>query len=130
MTHTSVTLTRSQKMALYVLLSTQSQLRLLLEGRITLDGSPAPGPSSNQTDLSTRLKTYIPTIGIHPQDSDCYSFATKLWAGSGTVEQSGNLTTSSSYIRQAFQMAYDPTGPCPKGADQNAIVDGLKSTLP
>jgi hypothetical protein len=123
-----------QKMALYLLLSTDSEMRRYVEGRSPLAGAPHT-PPANPGDISNRIKDQLmgnAALGVPALDASVRA-ADLNPALLGTLfapgEPSG-VTTSPHVILTALNSTYDPNlGPCPKGADQASVFNAIATSV-
>jgi hypothetical protein len=132
------TLSHGEKMALYLLLSSGSKLRLDLDGKAHQDRPPQP--FGQATDLSQALYDLVRGRGW--KDTNQVLIADKL--NRAAIEQylwdplTGLARTSATAIMQAVQMdidtgrtgKYDPNNPCPVGQDETYVFNALAPIPP
>jgi hypothetical protein len=125
-------LTTGEKMSLFVLFSTVSGLRFMMEGR--RDDGPFQDlhghgrPAANPNEFLTGLKMTLTKLGLgfnlDPShwDATVDAGVTTLFVGAAAPNQSGSITTDPRQMAAALNMAfYDPTLGCPDGAQQLVI---------
>jgi hypothetical protein len=120
-------LPKAQKITLYLLLCTRSQMRFSLEGIIGPEpGQNAPGPVQTQADIDSRLDYQISTRFGNTYDHTSLADTTQLMPPSNTAPASGGVTIDPVRIRTSigFNTLYDPdTDPCPSDYSD---VSGMK----
>jgi hypothetical protein len=140
-------LTKGQKMVLYILLSTRSQLRFSVEGIFGNNyGTKGPGPVKVLSDINTRLDVQLQKIFPSSQvDHTSLSDSSLLVPLGSSPLVSGGVTTDPARLRSAVGMDdfYDPTGdPCPSDFsnlhgtgvtqtnDQANLIKGILTFIP
>jgi hypothetical protein len=130
-------ITNGQRMALYLLLSTQSELRATLEGRVKVDpalklpvfSNVVTTPIIDANDLVTRMGRLL----LKQFKIDITNAATplpnldKLFDNTAT----NKVTTDSLTIRHALDMSgpYPDTDPCPTGLDQYTLFQVISASI-
>jgi hypothetical protein len=118
-------LTKGQRLALYLLLNSDSALRRGLEGR---SGSVSDGsntnPPANAQELITRFADHESQLGLDPADRPA-NLAGLFQPGS-TMSRN-NVSTDPAVILTSLEGNYDPTlGPCPDGLDAAFVMSALR----
>jgi hypothetical protein len=119
-------MTKGQRLALYLLLNSDSVLRRGLEGRT---GSVSDGtnvnPPADAADLVARYAEHEPQLGLNPADRPAN--LTSLFAPGAALSRN-NVSTDPAQILTSLDGTYDPElGPCPDGGDQAFVVTALRN---
>ena len=130
-------LTRGDKMALYLLLSSPSKLKAQVNGTLTAAGAvpsagdPPVGPAGSPTEGIKRLVALAsaPSVGVPKANfNDPVAQLNKLFNADGTINDS-----MSSLLRGLAMDGYPEQGTCPGGGsngnDTSSIVSALKTKL-
>ena len=137
-----MSLSNGQKSALYLLLTSRSELRLMLEGKFTVDGSgvvtPAEGantqPVANATVAVTRFLSLVKfRFGLAPAQFNLGALAGLYKAGATDPNGNAtNITTSGPDIRRALDMSapYPDGDPCPDLYTQSLVYDAVVGAVP
>jgi hypothetical protein len=118
-------LTKGQRLALYLLLNSDSVLRRGLEGRSgSVSGTDNTTPPANSDELITRFASHESQLGLDPGDRPAR--LANLFTPGAALSRN-NVSTDPSVILTALQGDYDPVlGPCPDGLDQAFVVKALR----
>jgi hypothetical protein len=117
--------TKGQRLAIYLLLNSDSVLRRGLEGR---SGSVSDGsnciPPADSDELVNRFVAHESQLGLDPGDRP--ASLSNLFTPGHALSRN-NVSTDPSVILTALEGDYDPTlGPCPDGMDQAFVVKALR----
>jgi hypothetical protein len=118
-------LTKGQRLALYLLLNSDSALRRGLEGRSgsVSDRSKAT-PPADANELIKRFADHESQLGLDPADRPAK--LASLFAPGAALSRN-NVSTDPSVILTSLEGNYDPTlGPCPDGLDAAFVVSALR----
>jgi hypothetical protein len=118
-------LTKGQRLALYLLLNSDSVLRRGLEGRSgSVSGAGNTTPPADSDELVSRFAAHESQLGLDPADRP--GSLGNLFTPGQELSRN-NVSTDPSVILTALQGNYDPTlGPCPDGIDQAFVVQALR----
>jgi hypothetical protein len=128
--------TNSQKLALFLLISSRSEFRFALE-RATAGAQGAPNPFPDAPSFAAALRTAVHglNMGVSLADLDAidqnHPFA-DLWVGprqlAGVADRHiGNVTTDHNEIVAALQLdpLYTPDNPCPGNGQMTRIAQAI-----
>lgn len=118
-------LTKGQRLAIYLLLNSDSVLRRGLEGRSSsVSGVNNATPPASPDELVTRFAAHEPKLGLDPADRPAN--LANLFAPDAVLSRN-NVSTDPSVILTALEGDYDPKlGPCPDDSDQAFVVSALR----
>ncbi|HXA49836.1 MAG TPA: hypothetical protein VNV86_06020 [Candidatus Acidoferrum sp.] len=118
-------LTKGQRLAIYLLLNSDSVLRRGLEGRsgsVSDEGNTTPPADGDE--LVNRFATHEEQLGLDPADRP--AGLANLFTPGATLSRN-NVSTDPAVILTALHGNYDPNlGPCPDGSDQAFVVKALR----
>jgi hypothetical protein len=118
-------LTKGQRLAIYLLLNSDSVLRRGLEGRsgpVSGEGNAAPPTDANE--VVTRFAAQESQLGLDPADRPA-NLANLFTPGNALSRN--NVSTDPSVILTALEGDYIPgEAGCPDGGDQAFVVSALR----
>jgi len=130
--------TNGQKVAMYLLLTSRSELRLMLEGKVKSDGtvaenqSPVPVP-----DSATLVTNFLGLVNTRFGIAETQFNTGKLpeLFESGATDPNGattNVTNKARNIRIALDMSgpYPDNSPCPEAALQHTLFNAIVPAVP
>jgi hypothetical protein len=129
--------TNGQRLALFLLLSSRSELRLALEGKSGIDSVTHAPISNDQTaaidnanaaELVARMGALLKKLNIDSGDLPNLNVLFDLNATTATA----HVTTDTNKIRRAFDLSgiYPDDNPCPSGLNQELVVQLLGAAIP
>ena len=133
-------LTNGEKIVLFMMLSTRSELRLQLEG-VPSAGGPWNKPPADPDELVARLKQLAGSVAVVPAHIDnalLHLFDKTVSAGI-PINQIGNITTRHGKLIQELGLVgvslngappYSPDNPCPIGTNQTVIAQAILNLIP
>jgi hypothetical protein len=126
-------LSKGERMALYLLLSSESRFAGKINGTLTANGdvpspgNPPTGPAGSPQAALARLQTGAGpgagNLGIDPGSLTDTGLA-DMFTPNGLVSNDAHV------LRNSLAMDnYGDSGPCPSGGDEGALVRGLQATI-
>jgi hypothetical protein len=130
--------TNGQKVALYLLLTSRSELRLSLEGKTSPHGVTSEGqPPTPAPDAATLAKHFVALANSRFNIAATDFNAGKLQGlfEAGAQDPSGgvtNVTNKAKFIRQALDMSgpYPDDNPCPGTGLQQSVFNAVAAAVP
>ncbi|HXA48955.1 MAG TPA: hypothetical protein VNV86_01555 [Candidatus Acidoferrum sp.] len=118
-------LTKGQRLAIYLLLNSDSVLRRGLEGRSgPVSGAGNTTPPADSDDLITRFAAHESQLGLDPADRPAN--LASLFTPNHALSRN-NVSTDPGVILTALDGNYIPDdSACPDGGDQAFVVKALR----
>jgi hypothetical protein len=118
-------LTKGQRLAIYLLLNSDSVLRRGLEGRSSsVSGVNNATPPASPDELVTRFAAHEPKLGLDPADRPAN--LASLFTPTHALSRN-NVSTDPSVILTALDGGYFPDDTaCPDDGDQAFVVSALR----